>query len=88
MSNEYFPNLEVFGVIPDDAGYIYIIDEGYRDTLIDGFTAFSDTNRDMNSVDFIYWFNGDGMTEFVKERYEQGLTLPKFLRQESEVKKN
>jgi hypothetical protein len=58
-----------------------------RDVLIDGFTAFSDTDRDKNSRDFIYWFNGDGMAEFVQERYSQGLTLPKFLRQESEIKR-
>ena len=63
------------------------IDEGYRETLLSNFTAFSDTNRDMNSVDFIYWFNGDGLSEFVMERSSQGLTLPKFLKQESDIKK-
>ena len=67
--------------------WFQLIDEGYRDTLIDGFTAFSDTNRDMNSVDFIYWFNGEGMVEFSMERDGQELTLPQFLRQESEIKK-
>lgn len=64
-----------------------MIDNDYRDILIDNFVAFSDSNRDMNSVDFIYWFNGDGMAEFIQERYEQGLSLPKFLKQESEVRK-
>jgi hypothetical protein len=64
-----------------------LLDEGYRDCLIDGFTAFSDTDRDKNSIDFIYWFNGDGMAEFVIERCKQGLTLQKFLRQETDVRK-
>lgn len=63
-------------------------DEGYRETLIGGFVAFSDTNRDMNSVDFIYWFNGEGMAEFVMARASQNLSLPKFLMQESDVKKS
>jgi hypothetical protein len=58
-----------------------------RDLLLEGFLAFSDTNRDMNSVDFIYWFNGDGMAEFVIERSRQNLSLPMFLKQESCSKK-
>jgi hypothetical protein len=63
-----------------------LIDEGYYDALIDGFTAFSDTNRDVNSVDFIYWFGGEGFVEFSMVRDEQKLTLPKFLQQESDIK--
>lgn len=63
------------------------IDNDYKETLIFNFTAFSDTNRDMNSVDFIYWFNGDGLVEFTLERYAQGLTLPKFLQQERRINK-
>lgn len=63
-------------------------DEGYRETLLDGFTAFSDTDRDMNSVDFIYWFNGEGMAEFVMERASQKLSITKFLKQESDIKKS
>jgi len=64
-----------------------LIDEGYREVFLEGFMEFSDTDRDNNSVDFIYWFNSNGMAEFVIERYRQGLTLPSFLRQESEIKK-
>jgi hypothetical protein len=60
-------------------------DDGYRDTLIEGFVAFSDDNRDMNSRDFVYWFNGEGMAEFVMERSRQCLSLRAFQRQESEV---
>ncbi len=60
-------------------------DEGYREVLVEGFTAFSDHDRDMNSRDFIYWFNGDGMAEFCMERNSQGLSVRAFQRQESEV---
>lgn len=55
--------------------------------LIDGFTAFTDDNPDKNSVDFIYWFNGDGMAEFAMEMASQKLTLPRFRNQESSEKK-
>lgn len=54
-----------------------------RDLLLDGFTAFSDDDPDRNSVDFIYWFNGDGMAEFLMEQSDQRLSLPKFQKQES-----
>jgi hypothetical protein len=65
-----------------------LIDEEARELLVDGFEAFSDTDRDQNSVDFIYWVNRTGMSEFIRERMEQGLSLPKFLHQESGVKKS
>lgn len=58
-------------------------DDGVRDLLVDGFTAFSDNNPDRNSVDFIYWFNGGGMAEFSIEMHHQKLSLPKFQKQES-----
>ena len=51
--------------------------------LIEGFLAFSDSNRDMNSVNFIYWFNGEGMAEFVREQARQKLSRTKFLKQET-----
>lgn len=63
-----------------------LLDEGYRETLLDAFAWFSDSDRDRNSVDFVYWFNSDGMSEFVIERSKQRITLPKFLRQESDVR--
>lgn len=62
-------------------------DENDKQILLEGFVAFSDTDRDWNSIDFIYWFNGDGMAEFIHELNHQGLTLPRFLRQESDSKK-
>jgi hypothetical protein len=58
-------------------------DDNDRDLLLEGFLEFSDHDRDANSVDFIYWFNSNGMAEFVIEQNEQRLTLPKFLKQES-----
>lgn len=58
-----------------------------RQILISGFLEFSDSDRDTNSVDFIYWFNSEGIAEYVIERQQQGLTLPKFLRRESSSKK-
>lgn len=58
-----------------------------RDLLLEGFCAFKDDNPDENSRDFIYWFNGDGMAEFQIEMSRQRLTLPKFQKQESGIKK-
>ncbi|MFE1600603.1 GIY-YIG nuclease family protein [Methylobacterium sp. ID0610] len=63
-------------------------DEDYKETLLDGFIAFSDEDRDINSVNFIYWFNGEGMAEFSIERARQHLSLPKFVKQESNTQKN
>ncbi|MDX8514985.1 GIY-YIG nuclease family protein [Mesorhizobium captivum] len=58
-------------------------DSGVRGLLLDGFAAFSDDNPDRNSVDFIYWFNGEGMAEFLIEMDRQKLSLPKFQKRES-----
>jgi hypothetical protein len=63
-------------------------DESYQELLVEGFVAFSDRDRDRNSVDFIYWFNGEGMAEFVMERAAQGLSLRRFQLQESEILKS
>lgn len=57
------------------------IDEAYRSILVDGFSMFSDSDRDRNSVDFIYWFNGDGMAELVIENNSQGISLKQFQKQ-------
>jgi hypothetical protein len=53
-----------------------------RDFLIEGLRDFYDEDRDMNSVDFIYWMNSSGMSEFTLERSRRKLTLPKWHRQE------
>ena len=56
-------------------------DKRIESILLDGFLAFSTTNRDMNSVDFIYWMNGDGMAEYVMEMNSRKLSLQKFQRE-------
>lgn len=58
-------------------------DEGIEEILIDDFVAFSDTDINRNSVDFIYWFNGGGMAEFVIEQARQNKTVRKFLEGET-----
>lgn len=63
-------------------------DRAYRTILLDGFVAFSDHDMSRNSVDFIYWFNGEGMTEFVTEHERQGLSIRAFLANETEFPKN
>ncbi|MBV9014930.1 MAG: GIY-YIG nuclease family protein [Alphaproteobacteria bacterium] len=70
-----------------DGEWFEPLDEGYRETIVDHFREFSDTDRDRNSIEFIYWFNGDGMAELVNESFHQKLTPHRFIRQESEVKK-
>lgn len=62
-------------------------DQEDKEILLEGFLEFSDTDRDVNSVDFIYWFNGSGLAEFPIEQNRQNLTLPKFLKHESNTKK-
>jgi hypothetical protein len=62
-------------------------DDNVRDLLLDGFTAFSNDSPDRNSVDFIYWFNGDGMAEFLIEMDRQSVSLSKFQKQESLTQK-
>ncbi len=61
------------------------VDEGYRQILVDDFIAFSDTDINRNSVDFIYWMNGSGMSEFLAEISKQDLSKRKFLMQEASV---
>ncbi|MBI4967827.1 MAG: GIY-YIG nuclease family protein [Rhodospirillales bacterium] len=58
-------------------------DDDARDLLLEGFVAFSDDNPDTNSINFIYWYNGEGMVEFQVAMHDQKLTLPKFQNQES-----
>ena len=60
-----------------------LFDEGYEDLLLNDFSAFSDNDRDKNSVDFIYWFNGSGMLELGMARSYHGISLTKFLANET-----
>lgn len=58
-------------------------DDEARDLLCCGFTAFNDVNPDRNSVDFSYWYNGEGMADFLIELERRYLSLTKFQKQES-----
>lgn len=55
--------------------------------LLEGFVSFKDDSPDANSVDFIYWYNGDGMAELQVAMYEERMTLAKFRRRESLIQK-
>lgn len=67
--------------------YDFTGDDEARDLLIEWFTAFTDHSPDMNSRDFIYWYNGEGMAEFLFAMQSQKLSLSKFQRQESSVRR-
>lgn len=62
-------------------------DDDARDLLLEGFVAFSDDSPDANSVNFIYWYSGEGMIEFQMAMHDQKLTLPKFQKEVSGQKK-
>jgi Meiotically up-regulated gene 113 len=56
-------------------------DSDYHDFLTEGFTDFYEKDRDMNSVDFIYWYNGSGMMELQIERDCRQVSLRQFQRE-------
>jgi hypothetical protein len=62
-------------------------DEGYRWSLVENFMAFDNADINRNSINFIYWFNGEGMADFVAERARQGLSVRQFLLNEVSSKK-
>lgn len=64
-----------------------MLDDDYRRVLVEGFEAFSDTDRDRNSADFIYWMNSDGMSEMVIERSRLGVSVGRFLKDVSSVRR-
>ena len=53
-------------------------DEDLRDFITEGLQGFYEKDRDANSVDFIYWYNGSGMMEFRMERDSRKLSLRRF----------
>jgi len=55
-------------------------DEGYEEILTEHFPESYEKDFDRNPVDFIYWYNSSGMSEFSSERAEQGLTIRQFLK--------
>lgn len=59
-----------------------------RFVIIENFAAFSDSDINKNSVDFVYWFNGSGMAEFVMEQNHQRKNRREFQRNETSVRKN
>jgi hypothetical protein len=46
--------------------------------FIEGFSEFYEDDRDMNSVDFIYWWNSSGFAEFSIERRSQNISLKRW----------
>ena len=50
------------------------------DLVTEGFREFCDDNRDLNSIEFIYWFNGSGLAEVAIERHRQNLSLREWKR--------
>ena len=72
-----------------DPGYLYIIEShgkykiGMTTSTKERFSAAKTWLPDMQLIAF----NGEGMVELLIAMDEQGLTLPKFQKQESSVKK-
>jgi hypothetical protein len=56
------------------------LDDDMQDFMVEGLCGFYELDRDMNSVDFIYWYNGSGMVEFQIERDSRGVSLKRFQR--------
>ena len=67
--------------------YKFSGDDEARDLLLEGFLAFSDDNPDINSRDFIYWYNGEGMLGLLMAMDQQKISLRKFQQQESHTQK-
>jgi T5orf172 domain len=63
-------------------------DDPYLEDFLHNFRAFSDDDaqRDVNSVDFLYWMHD--MAEIAMERAYRGQSLRAFQRDVSEAKKN
>ena len=57
------------------------VDDDMQDFMVDGLCGFYEKDRDMNSVDFIYWYNGSGMVEFRMERDSRRVSLKRFQRE-------
>jgi len=55
--------------------------------FVETFSEFYDDDPASNSVDFIYWFNGNGFAEFTLDRSWKSQSLPKFQQETSVVKK-
>jgi len=51
------------------------------DWLFEDFRGFYDEDRDMNSVDSIYWINGSGMAELIIEQNRRRISLKRWQRE-------
>lgn len=56
-------------------------DNDARDFVVEGLQGFYEKDRDANSVDFIYWYNGSGMLDFPIERNSRKVSLRRFQRE-------
>ena len=70
-----------------DGEWFVPYDEGFQEYFIDEFTAFSDTDINRNSVDFVYWYNGSGMSSYAIEHNQREQSTRKFLQEETAVGK-
>jgi hypothetical protein len=64
------------------------IDDDMRDFMVDGLCGFYEKDRDRNSVNFIYWYNGSGMVEFQMERDSRRVSLRRFQRDLADETRN
>ncbi len=69
------------------SGEWFALDDCDRDILLEGFSEFSDDDRDANTANFVRWCNSDGMVESIMECDRQARGLKPFLDQESFSKK-
>jgi hypothetical protein len=63
------------------AGEWYECSDDSCDLLFEDFSNFYDEDRDMNSVDFIYWINGSGMAELLIKHNRRRISLKRWLRE-------
>lgn len=70
-----------------DGEWFVPFDEAFQDYFVDEFKAFSDTDINRNSVDFVYWYNGSGTAEYVVEQNRQGMSLREFQKKETAARK-
>jgi hypothetical protein len=59
-------------------------DDSY-DFVFEEFSEFYDDDRDMNSVDFIYWINSSGMAELIIEQCNRNISLRRWQRHAAEI---
>ncbi len=57
-------------------------EDEFREYFIENFQEFYDTDINKNSVDFIYWMNSTGMSEFTLEFSRRRVSLPEWRRKD------